>query len=128
MCLTALSLFGAAAALAESPVTVDCVQHGKLTHHYTVAQLQTAVQTMPAEIQEYDSACYELIVAQLNSQLGTKNLNHQTTTTVPSSGSSPFLSTPLLIIVVVIVITGVVFALRARRTGQDKPPSDDTSA
>ena len=105
-------------AMAESAATIDCVRNGRLTHHYTVAELRTALATMPAEVQEYNSDCYQIILNQLNKQLAATHV--QTTTTAnpaPASGSS-VISTPLLVALCVVVVVGGGFALAARRRGK----------
>ena len=124
MTLVLAGAFGAPTALAESAVTLDCVHHnGRLTHTYTVAQLRNALDTMPAVIQEYNSECYQLILIQLNTELGhTKIKPPGTAGTTSSSGG--FLSSPLLIALIVIVLAGGGFALASRRRrGVDVPPS-----
>jgi hypothetical protein len=109
-------------AIAESAATVDCVQHGRLTRHYSPEELRTALQTMPAEVKEYNSECYQLILNQLNAQLGTTSVTTPTTGT-GGSGSS-LISAPLLIVLCVIVLAGGGFALAARRRG-DRPVTED---
>jgi hypothetical protein len=107
-------------ALAISPVITDCNAHTKLTQHYTVSQLRTALATMPADVKEYTS-CYQVIEDQLYHQLGKP---------VPgaagaSSGSSG-ISTPVLIVIIVIVIVGGGLAYAAWRRGPgdgDGPPA-----
>jgi hypothetical protein len=106
-------------ALAESPVTVDCVAHSKLTKHYSVSQLQNALNTMPAEVQEYDSECYQLIEAQLNEQQGSSHVTGTTPTTTASSSGSSFLSAPLLIALAVVVVVGGGFVIAGRRRGDE---------
>jgi len=103
-------------ASAESVATVDCVQHGRLTRHYSDAELRNALTTMPAEIKEYNSECYQLIQNQLNAQIGTTTVSGGTTGTGGGSGSS-LISTPLLIVLGVVVLAGGGFALGARRRG-----------
>jgi hypothetical protein len=98
-------------ATAESAATLDCVQHGRLTRHYTPAELRNALATMPSEIKEYNSECYQLIQNQLEAELGTSAI---TTTGTGGSGSS-LVSAPLLVGVGVIVVAGGAFALAARR-------------
>jgi hypothetical protein len=104
-------------AIAESAATLDCQHHGRLTHHYTVAELRTALDTMPPDVKEYNSECYQLILNQLDLQLGNTHL--ATTTTPASSGGSggSLISAPLLIVLCVVVLAGGGFALAARRRG-----------
>jgi hypothetical protein len=102
-------------AMAESAATIDCVRNGRLTHNYTVAELRTALNTMPAEVQEYNSDCYQIILNQLNAQLGGAPVQSTTTAApAPASGSS-LISTPLLVALCVVVVAGGGFALAARR-------------
>lgn len=114
-CATVLALaLLPAQALAVSRATADCNAHNKLTRHYSVAELRTALNTMPADVKEYTS-CYQIIQDQLFRQLGKK---------VPSSSSgssngssSSFISTPLLIVIIVVILLGGVLALLAARRG-----------
>ena len=112
MIVAALLAFAANDAHAESAATIDCVHNGRLTHHYTVAQLRTALVTMPADIKEYNSECYQLILNQLNQQLGDASL---TTTTPASNSGSSLISAPLLIVLAVVLLAGGGFAVAARR-------------
>ena len=60
------------AASSANPVIADCLAHpGGLTGHYTVAQLKTALQVMPAETKEYTS-CPDVINRALLAAVGTK--------------------------------------------------------
>jgi hypothetical protein len=59
---------GAGNAAAASPLS-DCSHHNKLIGHYTVAELNHALATMPSDIREY-TACYSIIQNQLYAQLG----------------------------------------------------------
>jgi hypothetical protein len=105
---------GAAPALAESPVVVDCVAHNRLTHTYTLAQLQTALNTMPAATKEY-SNCYTIIKQQLNDQLSTRVKPATATGPASSSGGSSF-PVAIVVVIVLIVLAGGAFAYRASRS------------
>ncbi len=86
---------------ASSPVIADCNSHGKLTQHYSVAQLHTALSTMPADVQEYTD-CYNVIQTQLEAQVA----GHKVDPTNTSGGGGGGLSTPLIIVLVVLVVGG----------------------
>ncbi len=122
----------AAPALALSPVIVDCRAHtSRLTHHYTLAQLRSALRHLSATDIEY-SSCYQVIEA----QLATEQAQH-THVTAPGKASAgsggSFLSAPLLILLAVIVLGGGGFTLSAWRTrgaggggGGSPPPPPGT--
>jgi hypothetical protein len=89
------------AVAAPSPVIADCNSHGKLTQHYSVAQLHTALSAMPADVQEYTD-CYNVIQNQLEAQVA----GHKVDPNNSSGGGGGGLSTPLLIVLVVVVLGG----------------------
>ena len=107
-------VLGASTALAESPVLLDCAHTGKLSRHYSVAELNNALQTMPPTFAEYNSECYDLIESQLHKELGTSTSTGTGTTAVATSGGS---GPPIAIIALVgvIVLVGIGFAVSARR-------------
>jgi len=117
-----IAALGAAAAVpadASSPATSDCNAHGRLTEHYTVAQLRSALATMPADLQEYTN-CYNVIQNQIFAQIpGHHGASKESSV---SSGSS-FISTPLLVVLIVLVVGGGALAGVAiqRRGG---PPTE----
>jgi len=112
-----------AQAMAESAATLDCLHNGRLTGHYTVPELRNALATMPTDVREYNSECYQLILYQLNLQVGTL---HITTTPTASGGSgSSLVSAPLLVALGVVVLVGGGFALAARRRRGDGPGGPD---
>lgn len=103
------------ASAAGSPAVTDCNAHGQLTQHYSVAQLHTALATMPADIQEYTN-CYDVIQRQLLAQVsGT----HVADVKSPASSGSSFLPTPVIIALAVVVLGGGALAGVAiqRRSG-----------
>jgi len=105
-------------AQAEAPAVVDCSAHSKLTHHYTVAELNNALATMPADIKEYTD-CYQLIQNQLYTQIGKLPGKHSKGSVTSSSSSGTVI---LIIAVIVIVLAGGGLALAAsRRRGGDGP-------
>lgn len=115
ICLLVPALLGltASAALALSPVVVDCQHHNALTGHYSVAELQRALATIPADIKEY-SSCYQIIQQQLFKQAG-----HHTGGPGGTSGGTggSFVSAPVLIVLIVILLGGGGFAYAAYRRG-----------
>jgi hypothetical protein len=104
------ALTGAAAAqpafAALSPAIADCNSHGQLTQHYSVAQLHTALSTMPTDVQEYTD-CYNVIQNQLEAQVAGQKVDPASAS---GSGGSSFLSTPLLIALIVVLVGGGAFA------------------
>jgi hypothetical protein len=102
-----------AARAAGNPAAADCVAHGRLTQHYTVAALQNAIATMSSEVKQYTD-CYDVLYRQLLAQAS------GTVAPVSGSGSSggSFLPTPVLIVLILLVLAagglGIV-ALRRRR-------------
>src|SRR5947209_20281575 len=58
-----------AAALGANAVITDCNAHGQLTKHYSVAQLRTALNTMPPTVKEYTD-CSDVINRALLTQVG----------------------------------------------------------
>jgi hypothetical protein len=94
------------ASAAGSPAVTDCNAHGQLTQHYSVAQLHTALATMPAD----------MIQRQLLAQVsGT----HVADVKSPASSGSSFLPTPVIIALAVVVLGGGALAGVAiqRRSG-----------
>lgn len=97
-------LAGASAATAatRSAPVVDCSAHLKLTHHYSTAELEQALNTMPADLSEY-SDCAQVIQDQLLAQLGKRNTNGGSGA---GSGGS-FLPAPVIIAIVVLALAAV---------------------
>lgn len=109
----------ASAFASNAPAVSDCSAHGRLTQHYSVAQLRTALATMPADVQEYTN-CYNVIQDQMLAQIP----GHHGKANSSSSGSSSFLSTPLLVALIVLLAGGGALggvALQRR----NKPPGDE---
>ncbi len=116
-----------ASALAISPVVQDCDRSttNSLTGHYTVAQLQQALKTMPTTIAEY-SNCEQVINAQLRRQLashprGPGRKQGSTSSGGLSSIGSGSLLPVALIVVVVLIVTGGGFLYARRRGGGGAP-------
>ena len=111
---------GVAAGNAVAPPVAcgDCNDHGyKLTHSYTIAELEHALATMPASIKEY-TPCYQVISQELQKLIGTTT---DTTPSGTSGSSSSFLSGPLIVIVIVLVLAGGGAAYLASR----RKPGDE---
>lgn len=90
---------------AGSSAIADCNAHGRLTQSYSTGQLQTALATMPADVQEYTN-CYAVIHNQLLAEIP----GHHTTAVSDSSGGGSFISTPLLVALIVLVVGGAALA------------------
>jgi hypothetical protein len=102
----------ASASNSGTAAIADCQAHERLTRHYTVAQLQNALNTMPADIREYTN-CQQVIQAALTHP-GGQGANNGT----GSGSGGSFLPTPVIIVLVLLVLAAVVFgvvALRRRR-------------
>jgi hypothetical protein len=111
----ATGVLGAGPALAKSgsnPVITDCLTHrAGLTGHYTVSQLNHALQVMSAETKEYTN-CPDVINRALLAAVGHGGNSGG------GGGGGSFLPTPVLIILVVLVLAAVTFgglAVRRRR-------------
>lgn len=117
---------GPAVGASSDPVIADCLAHpGGLTGHYTVAQLKTALQVMPAETKEYTS-CPDVINRALLAEVGTKGTG---TAGSSSSSSSSFLPTPVIVILVILILAAVTFgALAVRRRRAAATGAAGTSA
>ncbi|MGB9183457.1 MAG: hypothetical protein WCB67_05280 [Solirubrobacteraceae bacterium] len=105
-----LSAGPALAKNASNPVINDCLAHrAGLTGHYTVAQLNHALQVMSAETKEYTN-CPDVINRALLAAVGHGGSSGG------GGGGGSFLPTPVIIILVVLVLAAVTFgALAARR-------------
>jgi hypothetical protein len=117
-----------ASAQASKAAWQDCKVHGGsgLTGHYTIAQLNTALRTMPAYVEEY-SNCYGVIQAQLlKQQLKEKPRPKAYASSDRSSGGG---STGLIVAIVVVAIGGLALAFWAsRRRRGGSPPADGPPA
>jgi hypothetical protein len=101
-----------AAAANGSQVISDCNTHGRLTQRYSVAQLRTALNAMPADVKEYTD-CYDVIQRALLAQLGGAHTGGG-----DSGGGGAFLPTPLIVVLVLLALAAVglgAVALRRRR-------------
>lgn len=116
----------APSALAVAAPTADCYSHNRLTRHFTVHQLEQAINTMPAMYREYASQCLTILQDQLDRQLG-KSIPGTHPTSGSGGGSS---GTTILIIVVIVVVLGggglALLAARRQRSGGDGQPPEPT--
>jgi hypothetical protein len=115
--ITVLALAGLAAPAAPAaggnPIINDCQSTGRLTHDYTLKELQHALAVMPASVKQYTS-CYDVITQGIL----TVKAGHQTGP--KNGGGGSFLPTWVIVILVVLVLAAVTFgaiAIRQRRTG-----------
>jgi hypothetical protein len=101
----------AAFASAANPVIADCNAHGRLTRHYTIAQLQDALRTLPPVVKEYTN-CSDVINAALLADL------HSNGTGGTGGSGGSFLPTPVIVILVLLALAAVTFgAMAIRRRG-----------
>jgi hypothetical protein len=110
-----ISITTPAIASASTP-TSDCAAHGRLTASYSVAQLQAALGSMPADIKEYTN-CYAVIQRAILAKVPASR--HDSAKSASTDGGS-FLSAPVIIAIVVVVLGGasagaVAFRRRAER-------------
>lgn len=112
--LGAIALAVVSPASASSSAVNDCTSHGRLTQHYTVGQLRAALDTMPADVQEYTN-CYTVIHAQILAEIP----GHHASGTDSSGGGSSFISTPLLVaLIAVVVVGGALAGVAVQRRGR----------
>src|SRR5262249_49694192 len=117
-----------ASAQAAKVAWQDCKANGgsTLSGHYTISELNTALRTMPAYVEEY-SNCYGVIQAQLlKQQLGEKPRPRAHASADKTSGGG---STPLIVAIAVVAVGGLglaIWASRRRRGGS--PPADGPPA
>jgi hypothetical protein len=109
LALGALAVPGVALG-AQSPVIADCNAHSQLTQHYTVAQLRTALNTMPPTVKEYTN-CYDVINRALLAQVGSGSGGGSAG---KGSGGS-FLPVWLIVVLVLLIVGGGGYAFLAYR-------------
>lgn len=106
------ALPGTSAAAGLSAPVADCNTHAQLTRHYSVAELRSALATMPADVKEY-SNCADVIQRALLAQLGGLHGGGGS-----GSGGGSFLPTPLIVVLALLVVAGAGFGIYAwRRRG-----------
>jgi hypothetical protein len=102
----------ATAEAANSPVVADCTSHGRLTHHYSVTELHTALTELPTDIQEYTN-CYALIQRALLAQVSSSRPGDGKTSQGSSGGS--FLPLPVVVILAILGVSAAGFGALALR-------------
>ncbi|MGH2856252.1 MAG: hypothetical protein ACRDMJ_02075 [Solirubrobacteraceae bacterium] len=131
--VTLIAALGAAVALAGpavavAPAATSPVQKilqqcdTGLTQHFTLSQLQKALQAMPATQRQY-SGCYDVV------QQAIARAKGHTGGAGGSSGGS-FLPTPVIVIIVLLILAGITFgaiAVRRRQSGADDDGPPDES-
>jgi hypothetical protein len=101
----------------RAAVIADCQAHLRLTHNYSVAQLENALATMPSDVREY-SNCEQVVEAALT-YAGGKGPNNG----AGSSSGGSFLPTPVIVILVLLVLMAVTFgAVSIRRRSSAQGP------
>lgn len=107
----------AGAAGLSAPVE-DCNAHGQLTGHYTVAQLRSALATMPVDVKEYTN-CADVIQRALLAEITKDHGNGGS-----GQGGGSFLPTWLIVVLALLVVGGVGFGVYAwRQRGSGPPPT-----
>jgi hypothetical protein len=112
--LTSGALAAPAAGASLSPVVADCNAHGRLTRTYTLAELQLALSTLPADVKEYTN-CSDVISRALLAQTA----NHSDGGGSGGGSGGSFLPTPVIVVLVVLVLAGATFAAVAVRRRRD---------
>lgn len=111
-----------ASAASGSAAIADCNAHNTLTHTYSIGELQSALNTMPADVAEYTD-CKDVITRALLIQQGKLKGKGSSG---GSSSSGSFLPTPVIVVLVVLLLAAATFgalALRRRRgpgSGSDR--------
>jgi hypothetical protein len=104
-----------AQAASGASVIADCNANNRLTHHYTIAELANALETLPADVSEYTS-CHDVIQRQLLVQEGKAATSGGTPVSTSAGGSA--LPTPLIVVIVVLLVAAATLgavAIRRRR-------------
>lgn len=94
-------------------VLADCSLHLALTRTYSVAELQNALATMPAEVNEY-SDCHDVISRALTNALGGHGKNNGS----GSDSGGSFVPAPLIVVIVLLTLAAAglgTLAVRRRR-------------
>lgn len=113
--LLAIALVATPASAATNPATADCVAHAGLTHSYSAAQLQNALDSMATDVKQYTD-CYDVIQQALFTKLGKTSVTGKPASSTSTSGS--FLPVPILALLIVFAIAAAGFgavAVRRRR-------------
>jgi hypothetical protein len=124
---TSLAFAAPASAASGASAIADCNAHNTLTHTYSIAQLESALRTMPADVSEYTD-CKDVITRELLIQQGKLKAGGSGSSGSGGGGSS-FLPTPVIVVLVVLLLAAATLgalALRRRREpadGAPQPPS-----
>jgi hypothetical protein len=100
--------YGWAAAAGLSAPVADCYHHGGLTRSYSAAELQKALASIPADVNEY-SNCHDVLQHALLAKLGKLD------GVGGSGGGGSFLPVWLLVVLGVLVVGGAGFGVLAVR-------------
>lgn len=92
----------------SAPVA-DCNTHARLTHHYSVQQLRSALATMPGDVREYTD-CSDVIQRALLAEVGGLHEGGGS-----GSGGGSFLPTSLIVVLALLLVAGGGFAVYAWR-------------
>lgn len=122
-----LGLAAPASAASGASAIADCNAHNTLTHTYSIAELENALRTMPADVSEYTD-CKDVITRELLIQQGKVKASGGSGGGSGGGGSS-FLPTPVIVVLVVLLLAAATLgalAIRRRRESADgasQPPS-----
>ncbi|MDQ6744984.1 MAG: hypothetical protein M3Z27_03045, partial [Actinomycetota bacterium] len=115
--LTAAMVSPTAVPAAVDPAVADCNAHGRLSGHYTAAQLRSGLTTMPADVKEYTD-CFDVIQRALTAQLSGAHIKGAG---ADSGSGGSFLPVPVLIVLGVLLLTAASYALAAARRRGKRP-------
>jgi len=102
-----------------SAVLSDCQRNARLTHTYSVADLQAALARMPVFQKEYTD-CYDVIQTALQDEL--KGIKPAGVATGSSGGS--LVPTWLIVVLVLLVLAAATFGAVAVRRRRGPPPAN----
>jgi hypothetical protein len=123
-----LTLSAPESAASGASAIADCNAHNTLTHTYSIAQLESALRTMPADVSEYTD-CKDVITRALLTQQGKLKGGGGGGSGSSGGGGSSFLPTPVIVVLVVLLLAAATLgalAIRRRRESTDgasQPPS-----
>jgi hypothetical protein len=106
-----------ASAAGLSPAVEDCNAHGSLTRHYTIAELRTAIATIPVDVKEYTN-CGDVLQQALLAKI------HSLHPDGNGSGGGSFLPTWLIVVLALLVVGGAGFGVYAWRQRASGTPDD----
>ncbi len=105
------------AAAGVSAAVQDCDAHAQLTRHYTVAELRSALASMPVDVKEYTN-CADVIQRALLAEISVDQGNGGS-----GQGGGSFLPTWLIVVLALLVVGGVGFGVYAWRQRGSGPPA-----